>query len=195
MEDLCPSCGMIHPQESQCAIEQGSPVFRRRRSIPSPCETPTTSTMRLSCDDSTSGPTPNKQKRLSGLLNLTDMQLKDEELDADNINSDIDETEEVDRVGASQYPDDEVFDPEGGGLLFGFAYFPCEVTLPNTTAVRPGLEEVELTPGRISIVQKKVRHPFSYKRNMYVRCKMYGARFCFELQLVSIPSVTMFWRS
>ena len=107
--------------------------------------------------DSNSGPTPNKQKRLSGMLNITDMQIKDEELDADNINSDIDETEEVDTVGASQYPDDEVFDPEGGGLLFGFAYFPCEVTLPNTTAVRPGLEEVELTPGRQSIVQNIAR--------------------------------------
>ena len=125
MDDLCPSCGMIHTQESQCAIEQGSPVFRRRRSIPSPCETPTTSTMRLSCDNSTSGPTPNKQKRLSGILNITDMQLKDEELDADNINSDIDETEEVDRVGASQYPDDEVFDPEGGGLLSLRGPPPC----------------------------------------------------------------------
>ena len=157
MDGLCPSCGMIHTQESECAIEQGSPVFRRRRSVPSPCETPTTSTMRFPCDDSNSGPTPNKQKRLSGMLNITDMQIKDEELDADNINSDIDETEEVDTVGASQYPDDEVFDPEGGGLLFGFAYFPCEVTLPNTTAVRPGLEEVELTPGRQSIVQNIAR--------------------------------------
>ena len=121
-------------------------------STPSSSGRSTPANVRLSGDfGCLDGPTPSKQKRLSASLNFEDLVLKEEPLHADEVSSDFEEGEgEVEPVGASQYGDLELVDPEVGGLLIGFAYLPSEVTLPNLVPVRPGLEEVELTPCKYS---------------------------------------------
>ena len=162
MDHLCPTCGWMHKEGDPClhpvpipVTTNTSPVIHRRRSLKSPSVTPgssgrsTPSSVRGSGDfGALGGPTPGKQKRLSGILNLEDLDIKDEPVDADEISSDFEEVEADDApAGASQYANPDDVDPEAGGLLLGFAYLPSEVTLPNLVQVRPGLLEVDLTPG------------------------------------------------
>ena len=136
-----------------------SPVFRRRRSLKSPSVTPgtsgrsTPSNVRLSGDfESPGGPTPGKQKRLSAELNFVGLDIKLETIDVGG--SDIEEEVVLDPPGASQYGDMDDVDPEAGGLLLGFAYFPAEVTLPNKVPARAEFVELELTPGKSLFLHK-----------------------------------------
>ena len=164
MDPLCEVCGVQHGANVGCTTTQGSPVFRRRRSlVTSPDSTPNTSGRstptpgpRLaSASFATGGDGPKqKQQRLSGdfekifesQTTLEDRDLKDEEL------SDTGEEEtEQEPVGASQYQDEAEVDNSGDadGLLLGYAYLPSEVTLPNKFPAREGLVQVELTPGNL----------------------------------------------
>ena len=160
MDHLCPACGLMHREDASCLHSNPvptptSPVIHRRRPLKSPSVTPgssgrsTPTSVRVSGDfGAYGGPTPGKQKRLSGILNMDDLVIKDEPVDVEEISSDFEEVEADDApAGASQYANPDDLDPEAGGLLLGFAYLPSEVTLPNLVPVRPGLQEVDLTPG------------------------------------------------
>ena len=163
MEDQCKSCGLMHSVNQPCTAQHASPpkspVFTKRRSLKSPCVTPSvtpsTSGRSTPCNvglsgdlDSPDGPPPGKQKRLSGVF-FDDLDLK-EDLGEANVGSDHEGEEviECDVGGASQYADAADVDPNADGLLLGYAYFPSEVTLPNLVPVRDGLVELELTPGK-----------------------------------------------
>ena len=136
MDHLCPTCGWMHKEGDPClhpvpipVTTNTSPVIHRRRSLKSPSVTPgssgrsTPSSVRVSGDfGALGGPSPCKQKRLSGILNLEDLDIKDEPVDADEISSDFEEVEADDApAGASQYANPDDVDPEAGGLLLGFA--------------------------------------------------------------------------
>ena len=165
MAGLCPECGRWHSESQACeSTAPGSTVFGWRSSADSPT-TPKPSTSGRSTPTGRTTPGPGlrlasnifaaeseptiKQQRLSGnyedLLEL-DINDGDEEIHSDCGDG---EDEDTEMIGASQYPDDADVDRTGAadGILFGFGYLPCEVTLPNAIPPREDLQLVEIIPG------------------------------------------------